>query len=155
MRRSGKFYSKNEKETLRSLGLEPAPQSGAGWIIKEDGENEDFIVQLKSTDSSSYRIDMLDIKKLEYHASVSNKIPIFIVQFLSQNKMYAIISVGDMAEVCDGFKKENSECRKNKSISFEHYESVGRKEVKSSSKARNKFFEEKELYYGKQKRRFN
>lgn len=155
MKRSGKFYSKNEKETLKSLGLTPAPQSGAGWVIKEDGENDNFIVQLKSTDASSYRIDMLDIKKLEYHASVSNKTPIFIVQFLSQNKMYAIVSIDDLAEVCDGLKKNNNEYRKNRSISFEHYENVERKEVKSSSKARNKFFEEKELYYDKQKRRFN
>lgn len=31
-KRSGKFYSKNEKETLKNLGLKPVPFSGAGWI---------------------------------------------------------------------------------------------------------------------------
>ena len=68
MKRSGKFYSKNEKETLRKLGLRPIPFSGAGWIEKEGGENENVLVQLKSTEASSYRVDMLDIKKLEYHS---------------------------------------------------------------------------------------
>ena len=30
--------------------------------------------------------EMLDLKKLEYHAEVSNKVPIFLVQFLKQDK---------------------------------------------------------------------
>ena len=64
-KRSGKFYFRNEKETLSKLGLKPAPGSGSGWIVKEDGENDIAMVQLKSTDSSSYRLDMLDMKKLE------------------------------------------------------------------------------------------
>ena len=37
MKRSGKFYSKNEKETLKKLGLKPIAFSGAGWIDKEAG----------------------------------------------------------------------------------------------------------------------
>ena len=72
-KRSGKFYSSNEKKTLKALGLTPAPMSGAGWVTKEDGENEVAMVQLKSTDASSYRLDMLDMKKLEYHAMVSKR----------------------------------------------------------------------------------
>ena len=31
-KRSGKFYSKNEKKTLEKLGLRSIPFSGAGWI---------------------------------------------------------------------------------------------------------------------------
>ena len=42
MKRSGKFYSKNEKETLKKLGLKPIAFSGAGWISKEDGESENL-----------------------------------------------------------------------------------------------------------------
>ena len=40
MKRSGKFYSKNEKETLRKLGLRPFPFSGAGWLEKKEGEKK-------------------------------------------------------------------------------------------------------------------
>lgn len=36
-RRSGKFYSKNEKEIMRRFGLKPTKASGSGWIEKEDG----------------------------------------------------------------------------------------------------------------------
>ena len=50
MKRTGKFYFRNEKEVLKSLGLTPTPQSGAGWVAKEDGENEIILAQLKSTD---------------------------------------------------------------------------------------------------------
>lgn len=143
MKRSGKFYSNNEKKTLKSLGLIPAPMSGAGWVIKEDGENETLMVQLKSTDSSSYRIDMLDIKKLEYHASVSNKIPVFLVQFLKQDKIYAIVDINDIGELYNGLENKENVIHK-KTIVIDNKENpIGRKVVKSNKKARDKFFVER------------
>ena len=99
MRRSGKFYSNNEKETLNRLGFKAAPQSGAGWIIKEDGENDKYIVQLKSTDASTYRISLDDLSKLEYHADVSHKIPLFIIQFLKQDRLYAVIDISNLIQI--------------------------------------------------------
>lgn len=35
MKRSGKFYRRNEEEVMKSLGLEPTPNSGSGWIVKK------------------------------------------------------------------------------------------------------------------------
>lgn len=153
MKRSGKFYSRNEKETLKKLGLTPAPQSGAGWVIKEDGENESTMVQLKSTDAQSYRLSMLDMKQLEYHASVSNKIPIFLVQFLKQDKIYAIVSVEDIPYI--------SSCLKNgKQIQQTQVEKLDVEEsevmvrtVKASKKARDQFFKERSEKFGKNGRR--
>lgn len=146
MKRKGKFYYKNEKNTLKSLGLIPAPQSGAGWIVKEDGENERCMVQLKSTDASSYRIDMLDIKKLEYHAGVSNKMPIFLIQFLKQNRLYALIDVEDLNDINEIFLKSSPV----KKQSFDFCEdNVERKKIISNKKSRDKFYEEKER--GKEK----
>lgn len=143
MKRSGKFYSNNEKKTLKSLGLIPAPMSGAGWVIKEDGENETLMVQLKSTDSSSYRISMLDIKKLEYHASVSNKVPVFLVQFLKQDKIYAIVDINDIGELYNGLENKENVIHK-KTIVIDNKENlIERKVVKSNKKARDKFFEER------------
>ena len=151
MKRSGKFYSKNEKETLSKLGLRPIPFSGAGWVEKEDGENEFSLVQLKSTEASSYRVDMLDIKKLEYHASVSNKVPIFLIQFLKHDKIYALVNLEDLDELHEIFNNEDNIVRKKGSDSYEEV-AVVKKMVQSSSKARKQFFEEKEKQYAKRKR---
>ena len=151
MKRSGKFYSKNEKETLSKLGLRPIPFSGAGWVEKEDGENEFSLVQLKSTEASSYRVDMLDIKKLEYHASVSNKVPIFLIQFLKYDKIYALVNLEDLDELHEIFNNEDNVVRKKGSDSYEEV-AVVKKMVSSSSKARKQFFEEKEKQYAKRKR---
>ena len=151
MKRSGKFYSKNEKETLSKLGLRPIPFSGSGWVEKEDGENEFSLVQLKSTEASSYRVDMLDIKKLEYHASVSNKVPIFLIQFLKHNKIYALVNLEDLDELHEIFNNEDNVIQKKGSDSYEEVEVV-KKMVQSSSKARKQFFEEKEKQYVKRKR---
>lgn len=146
MRRKGKFYSKNEKEVMKGLGLTPAPASGAGWIVKEDGENELSMVQLKSTDSTRYTLDMLDMKKLEYHAQVSNKIPIFLVQFLQEDRMYAIVpvdSILDLSKVLEtGHVQERISIKPEKLIS-------SRALIRSSKTSRDKFFEEKEKQYGK------
>ena len=146
MKRSNKFYIRNEKITLKSLGLEPIPMSGAGWVEKEDGQNDKVLVQLKSTDSSSYRINMLDIKKLEYHAQVSHKVPIFLVQFLQQDKIYAIIDVNNINELFDAF--ETKEVKVNKSIDIVEAEVIDRK-VKSSKKDREKFNKERSEKYGR------
>lgn len=32
MKRSGKFYSKNEAEVMKALGLKPTKNSGSGWV---------------------------------------------------------------------------------------------------------------------------
>lgn len=76
---------------MEEYGLKATPQSGAGWLIKEDGENENIIAQLKSTDSQSYRVSLDDIDKLEYHALVENKIPLFIIEFLERDERYFVI----------------------------------------------------------------
>lgn len=146
MRRKGKFYGKNEKEVMKGLGLTPAPASGAGWIVKEDGENELSMVQLKSTDSTRYTLDMLDMKKLEYHAQVSNKIPIFLVQFLQEDRMYAIVPVDSILDLSKAL--ETGHVQERISIKPEKLVS-SRALIRSSKTSRDKFFEEKEKQYGK------
>ena len=150
MKRSGKFYSKNEKETLKKLGLKPIAFSGAGWIDKEDGESEKALVQFKSTEASSFRVDMLDIKKLEYHASVSHKVPIFIIQFLKQDKIYALVNLEDLEDLNDILN--GKQVKRKIEIKENTEELVERRKIQSSQKARNKFFEEREKLYGKRKR---
>lgn len=147
-KRSGKFYSNNEKKTLESLGFVPSPMSGAGWIVKEDGENDVAMVQLKSTDSSSYRLDILDMKKLEYHAYVSNKVPIFLVQFLKQDKVYAIIDVSNIDDLFEAFNcNKKPEYQKITKIENKNE----RKMIRSSKKSRDKFMKERNDKYTKRK----
>lgn len=148
MKRKGKFYSKNEKEVMKGLGLIPAPASGAGWIIKEDGENEFAMVQLKSTDATRYTLDMLDMKKLEYHAGVSNKVPIFIVQFLQEDRLYAIVPVDNILDLSELL--EEGQIPERISIKQEKLASP-RGLIRSSKTSRDKFFEEKEKNYGKRR----
>ena len=161
-KRSGKFYSQNEKRTLKALGLTPAPASGAGWVIKEDGENETLMVQLKSTDSLSYRLSRLDMKKLEFHADVSHKVPVFLVQFLKDDRLYAIVDVNNIDDLFYGLKgiKPNTTSVDIEAIrediasttTKERKEKINKKEkreretpiIKTSKSSRDSFFEEQE-----------
>lgn len=156
MKRTGKFYYKNEKQVMKFLGLEPVPGSGSGWIFKEDGESETVMVQLKSTDSNNYKLQMLDMKKLEYHASVSNKVPIFLVQFLQQDKIYAIVEVGNIGELCDAFQGVNPAKSVKLPKETSNIESNPRKRITSSKKSIQSFYKEREeSYVGRKNRNSN
>lgn len=131
---------------MKGLGFKPAPASGAGWIVKEDGENDLAMVQLKSTDSTRYTLDMLDMKKLEYHANTSHKIPIFVVQFLKEDRLYAIVPVDNIIDLKDSVETGRIQDK----VTIKEPEPVtSRRLVKSSKKAREQFFEEREKKYGR------
>lgn len=152
--RKSKFWYNNEKKVMRALGFEPTKGSGSGWVDKEDGESEFALAQLKSTESDSYRIQYLDLQKLEYHASVAHKIPIFIVEFLGR-ETYAIVNVSDferLKEVCLG----DTSCQacvpphKYDSICFDESDVlVSPKQVKSSKNSRDNFYNEREKRWKK------
>lgn len=99
--RSQKWYFQNEKEVMRELGFKPASGSGAGWLEKEDGENDHLIAQLKSTDKQSYKLNLLDLQKLEHHALVSGKVPVFIIQFLGNDTRYALTEIENLPAVAE------------------------------------------------------
>lgn len=99
MKRSGKFYRKNEREVMSQLGLEPTVNSGSGWIEKEDGQNEDVICQLKSTDAQSISIKLDDIRTLQYNAQIVHKLPVFAIQFLQSNEVFVLVSPEDLQEI--------------------------------------------------------
>ena len=93
--KKAKFWFKNEKEVMKRLGFKPVKGSGSGWVHKEDGESEVALSQLKSTEAESYRLNYLDIEKLEYHASVSHKLPVFVIEFLNRGT-YLLFNVNDL-----------------------------------------------------------
>lgn len=90
MNRGTRFYRRNEAEVMQRLGLRPTKNSGAGWVEKEDGESEDVLCQLKSTDHQSISVKQVDLRQLESHAAVSHKIPVFAIQFLNTGEVWIL-----------------------------------------------------------------
>lgn len=103
MQRTARFYGKNERKTMEELGFFPVPRSGAGWIHKEDGENEAILCQLKSTDAAEARIRRIDLERLAYHAAISHKMPLFAVQFLSDGKIYFVVEKDKFADTAKAY----------------------------------------------------
>lgn len=91
-RRLNRYWTKNEKNVMRKLGLNPVPASGSGELHKEDGENEYILCQLKSTEATSISINRLDVEKLMYHAELVNKIPVFAIQFINGPILLATVT---------------------------------------------------------------
>lgn len=154
--RKQKFWFKNEKRVMKRLGFEPVPGSGSGWVNKEDGENDFALAQLKSTDADSYRLNYLDIEKLEYHAAVSHKIPVMFVEFMDRG-IYAVLKVEniiDFAQTLAGSKQKTSSDVKSPFAFVEaiNLSKPSRQLVSNNKKDRNKFFEEREKQWNKTKK---
>lgn len=156
MKRSGRFYRRNEAEVMESLGLEPTMNSGSGWIEKEDGQSDEVICQLKSTDAQSIRIHQKDLHTLEYNASVTQKLPVFAVQFLGSNEVYLMVKpelLEDIAKYIQTGEYINNNMFVGVDLSeHEDMTTIGGKVIKSSSNARERFKEEHEQKFSKEKR---
>lgn len=142
-RRSGKFYFKNEKEVMKMFGLNPTQGSGSGWIEKEDGQNDNVIVQLKSTDKQSMSIKKLDLDKLVYNALVCKKLPVFMIQFLQSEDVYLMIKPQDLVSVAKYIETGKVELDPfDIELSDETPQQKPNKIIKNSKKSREKFFDE-------------
>lgn len=142
MRRAGKFYINNEKELMRQIGLNPTAASGAGWLEKEDGQNEYIICQLKSTDANSYRLNIKDIKTLEANAAIAHKTPMFLIQFLKSNDCFVVAKLEDISTIAKYIETGSCEIVENIVPDFKSNEPV--KIVKSSKNKKREFWNEKE-----------
>lgn len=151
-KRSGKFYRKNEEEVMRMLGLKPTKNSGSGWIEKEDGQSEDLICQLKSTDAQSIKVSKQDLDKLSYNAAVSHKLPVFAVQFLQSNEVYLVVKPELLQELSQYIQTGEAPKPIVGGIDLgdhEDLETYIARVIKSSSKAREQFNEENSRKYKK------
>lgn len=156
MKRSGRFYRKNEAEVMKALGLEPTKNSGSGWIEKEDGQSEHLICQLKSTDAQSIKVNKKDIDVLEHNAAVSHKIPVFAIQFLGTQQTYLLVSPDNLIDVAK-YIKTGKYTSANEFVGVnlnehEEYTTTVKKSIKSSSSAREKFRMEQERKFKKKER---
>lgn len=163
-RRTGKFYSKNEKEVMERFGLKPTIASGATMLEKEDGYNDYLLCQHKSTDANSYRLSLDDMSKLEYHAMVEHKTPVFMVQFLKNDDVFLILRPENFQDVYDylNIPKDAKSERKEPQIDISEEEpdiQPKRKMIKSGdkqkfNKMREKEQEKKNERYEEQRRAF-
>lgn len=151
MKRSGKFYRKNEEEVMNILGFRPTKNSGAGWIEKEDGENEHCLCQLKSTDAQSIKVSKLDIDKLLYHASICKKLPVFAIQFLQSNEVFLVIKPEDINEIAKYVETQEPPKLIEQFLDVGHDEGHQEtiKTVKSGGSAREEFIKENENKFKK------
>lgn len=156
-KRTGKFYSKNEKKIMESLGLTPTKMSGGGWIEKEDGYNDYILCQHKSTDANSYRLTREDFRKLEYHALVEKKMPLFVVEFLSDGELYLIIKPEDLTSIVNHIELPKGSLEVKSELLEDIQETPKKKTtkvIKSGNKNRywDNVAKEKEKKYGNGKR---
>ena len=159
MKRSGKFYRKNEAEVMKSLGLKPTKNSGSGWIEKEDGQSEHVICQLKSTDAQSIKVNKKDLDVLSYNAAVAHKLPVFVIQFLQSNEVYLIVKPEMLCEAAKYIEtgEYDSVQSHNEFIGIDLSEledttATAKVVVRSSSNAREQFHKENEKRFKKEKR---
>lgn len=155
-KRSGKFYRRNEAQVMKSLGLTPTPNSGSGWLVKEDGQSEDVICQLKSTDAGSMRIAKVDIDTLMYNASVSHKIPVFAIQFIQTNEVFLLVRPEDLEGlhkliVGETIEKSATEFLgiDQKGFESQDEDKTPRRMIKSGALAREEFTKENEAKFKK------
>lgn len=154
MKRSGKFYRKNEAEVMKELGLQPTPNSGSGWIIKEDGQNDYLICQLKSTDAQSIKINQKDIRTLEKNAITAHKIPIFCIQYLNTGECWLMAKPEDFIEVANilnGYIPKNDNDILDINNDSENVSVEIKTKIKSSGNARLEYQKEQEKKYDKTK----
>lgn len=159
MKRSGKFYRKNEAEVMKSLGLKPTKNSGSGWVEKEDGQSEHVICQLKSTDAQSIKVNKKDLDVLSYNAAVAHKLPVFAIQFLQSNEVYLIIKPEMLCEAAKYIETGEYDSAQSHlefmGVDLSEHEDMTvtpKRVIKSSSNAREKFHQENEKKFKKEKR---
>lgn len=163
MKRKTKWYRKNEAEVMKDLGFEPTKNSGSTWLEKGDGQNENVICELKSTDANSYRLQLQDLQKIEHHGDVSHKIPVFAVQFIQANEVYLVLKPEDLIDLAEGLAEGFKNSNKRTSIledfdidSDDVQETKPKqiKQIKSSKSARDMFHEEQESRYNKERKAY-
>ena len=141
MKRSGKFYRNNEREVMKLLGLEPTPNSGSGWLVKEDGQSENIICQLKSTDNNSIKINKLDLDKLSYNSLVAHKLPVFAIQFLNSNEVFLVVKPEDVTDIAK-YINTGEKPDTNTIINIPDTKQKVVRKIKSSSNSRKAFMNE-------------
>lgn len=153
-KRNPKFWFKNEKELMKILGMKGTPGSG-NRIIKEDGQNEHLIAQLKTTEGSQITIKLQDVTQLLYNATITHKVPLFINQFLN-GPILLSIRLEDLEDVYKYLTKKITKERFCDIIELENdTEDIPKKKIISNDrlKVKKKLEREKQKKYERRNRK--
>lgn len=158
IKRDTKFYRKNEAEVMTQLGLKETINSGATWLEKGDGQNDSILAELKSTDKYSYTITKDDLNKVKHHALVAHKIPLFVIQFLSDNDIWIMVKpedIQDLARYLKTGKLSNSASKSSLEdlLDWETDDSIKskpKKMIRSSNKSRSALQKEIDAKWNKE-----
>ena len=115
-------------------------------VEKEDGENDLFICQLKSTDNKSISVKQDDLNVLEYHACTSHKIPIFALQFLKTDSVYVMMPEEEFKEYQEYKTAKQNETFSQKSVDIEE-EKEYNKDTQKVNRDINKMRSTREQFY--------
>lgn len=134
-KRSTKFYRENEANIMKSLGLKPTPNSGAGELIKADGQNEKIICELKSTDKMSRAVSINELHLIEQQAYDCGKIPVFALNYLTTDETYLIMKPENLFILAKYLKTGDTSELKYVDFASNSGEQVKVKQVKIESNA--------------------
>ena len=145
---------------MGKFGLVGTPASGAG-IIKEDGQNDYVIAQLKSTIRDAITVHLSDVQVLNANAEIAHKLPVFILQFVN-GPILLCVQPNDISAVAEYLNVPESNIEKifkknNSKVCTIHEKGDIIKPKVRSSKKRDRVLSqlrrERELKYEKEKER--
>ena len=122
---------------------------------KEDGQSEDVLCQLKSTDAQSIKVNKYDLDTLQYNAMVAHKLPVFAIQFLQSNEVYVVCKpelLKELAEYLQTGEVPDTTRYALSGIDLSGHEDISpqcERVIKSSSSAREQFHKEQQAKYRK------
>lgn len=137
---------------MELLGLEQVPGSGSSWIAREDGENENVLCQLKSTDAQSIRVQLQDIHELQVHALTSHKLPVFAIQFRDSNEVFLLVSPVQLQEIAEYLVDPRKQPDKTEILGDGLGEWEPPEPVGSAKKARERFQRENDKKFEKKEK---
>ena len=123
-------------------------------VEKEDGQSEDVLCQLKSTDAQSIKVNKYDLDTLQYNAMVAHKLPVFAIQFLQSNEVYVVCKPELLKELAEYLQTGEVPDTTRYALSgidcLSGHEDISPQRgrvIKSSSSAREQFHKEQQAKY--------
>lgn len=88
-----------ETRIAEDLGGKRQPASGSRWGYRRDVITPEFLIEAKTTITSSYRVSDKDIKFLKSQAYEKGKVPLYIVE-LNSNAEVVVVPTQDIDPDC-------------------------------------------------------
>lgn len=90
-----KKWQKKEQKDAKDFEARRTPRSGGIWFAKGDSNNEEFLIENKTSKHNSFSIKQSVWRKLEREALTSGKLPLLSIEFGDQQTELVIMSRDD------------------------------------------------------------